>query len=189
MTDGVSLALELVLEEISAVEAQLNHEGQLAFQESRHKDAERLAKSGKQLQDFSKKLKILKDEWSSGIDIKTRERVKVDSNHEVKGNTKGSKTNLRITLENGRVIQRPTAAAAMVDAIEMLGVEQVIALGLRASDVPLIGTEISNKKHCRKGQKKLRKWLVCTHSNTISKKKLLEQIGEKLGQEIQVEII
>ena len=190
MTDGVSLALELVLEEISAVEAQLNLEGVLAFQKSRHKDAERLAKSGKQLQDFSKKLRALKDEWSSGIDIKTRERVKVDSNHhQVKDHTKGSKTNLRITLANGRVIQRPTAAAAMVDAIEMLGVEQVIALGLRASDVPLIGTKLSHKKHCRKGQKKLGKWLVCTHSNTVSKKKLLEKIGDELGQKIQVEII
>ena len=81
MTDGVNLALELVLEEISAVEAQLNQEGILAFQNSRHQDAERLAKSGKQLQDFSKKLRALKDEWSSGIDIKTRKRVKVDSSH------------------------------------------------------------------------------------------------------------
>jgi hypothetical protein len=189
MTDGVNLALELVLEEISAVEAQLIQEGMLAFQNSRHQDAERLAKSGKQLQDFSRKLGALKGEWSSGIDIKTRKRVKVDSSHQLMGHTKGDKTNLRITLANGRVIQRPTAVAAMVDAIEMLGVEQVIALGLRASDVPLIGTKKSEKKYCRKGQKKLGKWLVCTHSNTISKKKLLEQIGEKLGQEIQVEII
>ena len=189
MTDGVNLALELVLEEISAVEAQLNHEGMLAFQNSRHKDAERLAKSGKQLQDFWKKLSALKDEWSSGIDTNTRKRVKVDSKHQLKSHPKGPKTNLRITLANGRVIQRPTAAAAMVDAIEMLGVEQVIALGLRASDVPLIGTKISEKKHCRKGQKKLGKWLVCTHSNTITKKELLEKIGEKLGKEIQVEII
>ncbi len=189
MTDGVNSALELVLEEISAVEAQLNHEGMLAFQKSRHKDAERLAQSGKQLQDFSKKLKALKDEWSSGIDTKTRKRVKVDSSHQLKGHTKGAKTNLRITLANGRVIQRPTAAAAMIDAIDALGVEQVIALDLRASDVPLIGTKLSEKKHCRKGQKKLGKWLVCTHSNTISKKKLLEKIGEELGQKIQVVII
>lgn len=191
MIDGVSRALELVLEEISAVEAQLNHEGMLAFQNSRHKDAERLAKSGKQLQDFTKKLSALKDEWSSGIDTNTRKRVKVDSNHQLKSHPKGPKTNLRITLANGRVIQRPTAAAAMVDAIEMLGVEQVIALGLRASDVPLIGSKISEKKHCRKGQKKLGQWLVCTHShsNTIDKKKLLEKIGKKLGQEIQIEVI
>ncbi len=189
MTDGVNSALELVLEEISAVEAQLNHEGMLAFQKSRHQDAERLARSGKQLQDFSKKLRALKDEWSSGIDIKTRKRVKVDSSHQFKAHSKGPKTNLRITLAKGRVIQRPTAAAAMVDAIDMLGVEQVIALGLRASDVPLIGTKKSKKKYCRNGQKKLGKWLVSTHSNTISKKKQLEQIGEKLGQKIQVEII
>jgi hypothetical protein len=61
-------------------------------------DGVSLAKSGKQLQDFSKKLRALKDEWSSGIDIKTRKRVKVDSSHQLKVHTKGTKTNLRISL-------------------------------------------------------------------------------------------
>ncbi len=185
MTDGVNLALEIVLEEISAVEAQLNQEGMLAFQNSRHKDAESLARSGKQLQGFSKKLKALKDEWSSGIDIKTRKRVKVDSSHQLKVHTKGPKTNLRITLANGRVIQRPTAVAAMVDAIEKVGVDHVKALGLHVCTVPLVGTEKSKKYN----QTNLEKWLVCTHSSTIDKKKLLEKIAEKLGQEIQIEII
>jgi len=185
MTDGVNLALELVLEEISAVEGQLNQEGILAFQNSRHQDAERLAKSGKQLQDFSKKLRVLKDEWSSGIDIKTRKRVKVDSCHQLKGHTKGAKTNLRITLANGRVIQRPTAVAAMIDAVEKFGVDQVKALDLHVCGVPFVGTEKSEKYN----QTNLGKWLVCTHSSTIDKKKLLEKIGKKLGQEMQVEII
>lgn len=185
MTDGVNLALELVLEEISAVEAQLNHEGMLVFQNSRHKDAKSLARSGEQLQGFSKKLRALKDEWSSGIDIKTRKRVKVESSYQLKGHTKGPKTNLRITLANGRVIQRPTAVAAMVDAIEKFGVDHVKALGLHVCGVPLVGKEKSKKYN----QTNLGKWLVCTHSNTITKKELLEKIGEKLGKEIQVEII
>ena len=185
MTDGVNLALELVLDEINAVEAQLIHEGMAAFQNSRHQDAERLAKSGKQLQDFSKKLSALKDEWSSGIDIKTRKRVKVDSSRQLKNHTKGPKTNLRITLANGRVIQRPTAAAAMADAIEKFGVDHVKALDLHVCGVPLVGTEKSKKYN----QTNLGKWLVCTHSSTIEKKKLLEKMGKKLGQEMQVEII
>jgi len=185
MSDGVNLALELVLEEISAVEAQLNHEGMLAFQSSRHQDAERLAQSGKKLQDFSKKLNALKDEWLSGIDIKTRKRVKVDSSRQLKGHTKGPKTNLRITLSNGRVIQRPTAVAAMVDAIERFGVENVKALDLHVCGVPLVGTEKSEKY----SQASLGKFLVCTHTSTIDKKKMLDKIGKKLGQDIQVEII
>ena len=183
--DGVSLAFDLVLEEISAVEAQLNHEGMLAFQKSRHKDAERLAKSGKQLQAFSKKLAALKEEWSSGIDTQTKERVKVNPGHQSKPYTKKSKTNLRITMPNGRVVQRPTAAAAMVDAIELLGVAGVKALDLYVSGVPLVGTEESEKYN----QTKLEKWLVCTHSSTSNKKKLLGEIGEKLGQKMLVEIL
>lgn len=183
--DSVSLALDLVLEEISAVEAQLNHEGMLAFQKSRHEDAERLAKSGKQLQTFSKKLADLKEEWSSGIDIKTRERVKVNPNHQSKPHTKKPKTNLRITMANGRVVQRPTAAAAMVDAIELFGVTRVKALDLHVSGVPLVGKEKSEKYN----QTDLEDWLVCTHSSTSDKKKLLEKMGEKLGQKILVEIL
>jgi len=40
--DGVSVAFEMILEEIQSVEAQLNQEGASAFQQSRYKDADRL---------------------------------------------------------------------------------------------------------------------------------------------------
>ncbi len=92
--DGVSLALDLVLEEIAAVEAQLNHEGMTAFKNSSYQDAERLGEAGKQLQAFSKKLAVLKEEWTSGIDIKTRERVKVDPSYHMRPHKKGPRQNL-----------------------------------------------------------------------------------------------
>ena len=183
--DGVSISLDLVLEEIAAVEAQLIHEGQAAFQNSHYEDAKRITEAGMRLQGFSKKLAALKEEWTSGIDIKTRERVKVDPEYSVHLHTKGPKKNLRITMPNGRVVQRPTAAAALMDAIEMLGAEQVRALDLRVSGVPLVGT----KHHAKYTQKSLGKWLVCTHSNTVIKKTLLERIGKELNQAIQVEVI
>ena len=66
-------------------------------------------------------------------------------------------------MANGRVIQRPTAVAAMADAIEKFGVDLVKALELHVCGVPLVGTEKSEKYN----QTDLRKWLVCTHSSTI----------------------
>jgi len=143
--DGVSVALELVREEIAAVEAQLKHEGIAAFQSSRYADAERLSETGKQLELFAQKLSSLKEEWTSGIDITTRSRVKVDPSYHPQPHKKGPRKNLRITLPDGRVIQRPTAAAAMADAIEAFGAERVRGLGLKVSGVPLVCTERHEK--------------------------------------------
>lgn len=184
-SDGVQTALDIVSEEIRAVVAQLNREGGEAFKASRYEKADLLSKQGKQLQQFAKKLGTLRQEWETSIDDKARERVKVDSCYPKKPHAKGPKQNLRITLPNGRVIQRPTAAAALVDAIEALGLEKVRALDLHVTGVPLVGT----KKHDKYGQKQFGHWFVCTHSNTASKKTLLEKIGNKLHQPIQVELI
>ena len=183
--DGVNLALDLVLEEIGAVVAQLNYEGVEAFKGSHYQVADLLSAQGKQLKEFCKKLDTLKQEWKTAIDIKTRERVKVDPVYHLQTHTKGPKQNLRVTLPNGRVIQRPTAAAALVDAIDLLGVDQVCELDLRVSGVPLVGTQ----KHDTYSQKALGPWLVCTHSNTAAKKALLQRIGEKLNQTLQVDLI
>ena len=60
--DGVSVAFEMILEEIQAVEAQLNLEGASAFKESRYKDADRLSATGKQLSEFRGKLEALRKE-------------------------------------------------------------------------------------------------------------------------------
>jgi len=48
--DGVSISLQLLLEEIAVVEAQLNHEGQIAFQKSHYEDAKRVTEAGLRLQ-------------------------------------------------------------------------------------------------------------------------------------------
>jgi hypothetical protein len=183
--DGVNVAFEMILEEIEAVEAQLNQEGASAFQQSRYKDADRLSATGKKLREFRGKLETLRRECNAGIDSRTRERVKVEPAYHLASHTKGPKTNLRITLENGRVIQRPTAAKAMADAIEAMGVEKVKAIGLKVSGVPLVGTE----SHPKYGQLPVGRYLVCTHSNTRTKKEDLERVAKELSQKIRAEII
>ncbi len=183
--DSVSKSLDQVLEEIASVEAQLNHEGSAAFRKSHYQDAKRIMEAGMQLKIFSEKLAALKGEWSSGIDLKTRERVKVVPASPTYSHTKAPKRNLRITLSSGRVIQRPTAAAAFVDTIEILGVELVRALGFNECKIPLVST----KPYPKYAQKRLGQWLLCTHSSTDRKKLVLERIGKALHQPIHVELI
>lgn len=184
-TDSVSIALSLVREEIATVVVPLNHEGAEAFRASRYEDSRALSATGEELQKFATKFQALQEDWLSSIDKQTRERVKVDPAYQGQPHTKGPKTNLRIRLPDGRIVQRPTAAAAFVDVIEFLGVDQVQALGLKVSGVALVGTT----DHPAYGQKALGKWLICTHSNTEAKKQLLLRIAEQLGQDIRVDVI
>ncbi len=74
----------------------------------------------------------------------------------------------------------------MVDMIETVGAERVMKLGLNVySGVPLVGTT-KVKKYT---QASLGRFLVCTHSSTVDKKKMLVRLAQKLNQNIKVEII
>jgi len=184
-SDGVSTAFSIIMEEISAVAEQLNQEGANAFKNSKYSDVEKLSESGKALIAFKGKLKDLQKEWESGIDKSTRERVKIEPSYSIPTHSKSAKTNLRITMPSGRVIQRPTAAKALVDAIENLGIEKVKPLGHKVNGVDLI----SKHKHEKYGQNMCGEYYICTHSSTENKKKLLLKIGEALSEDLEVEII
>lgn len=183
--DSVKTALDLVGEEIAAVVAQLNREGSEAFKSSRYQEAERLSTQGKQLNKFSDHLLRLRDEWIATVESKTRERVKMSTDIYVDPQTKSPKKNLRITLPGGHVVQRSTAAAAFVETIDRLGVDEVRGLNLKVSGVPLVGTY----NHPTYGQSPLGRWLICTHSNTMAKKELLERIGKGLNKTIKVHLV
>ena len=184
-SDGVSTAFAIIMDEIAAVEAQLNSEGMNAFQNSEYANAKRLSESGKALGAFREKLEALRNEWGSGIDVATRERVKVEPTYTINRRSMSPKTVLRVTLPSGRVIQRPTAAQAMVDTIEVLGLSRVAALGYKLSGVDLV----SKSKHPRYGQTPLGKYYIFTHSSTDSKKHLLLEIAERLGQVLKIEVV
>ncbi len=180
--DGVGAALDLVSEEIAAVEAQLEAENQVAFKQKRFDDANALVESGRRLLDFRTKLDELQGAWRSGIDAKTRDRVKVEGYH-LAPHSKGPKTGLRVTMLDGRVIQRATAADTFADVIERLGLEKVRELGERANKLDLVGTSPSDKY----GQARRGKYLIVTHSNTKTKKATLERIAKKLGHAISID--
>ena len=183
--DGVSTAFDVILEEIAAVENQLAAEGASAFRDRRYDRADELSSSGKRLLTFREKLEQLRDEWKSGIDVETRRRVKVEPGYTIAPHSKAPKTGIRVTLATGRVIQRPTAAQTFTDIIEEMGFEAVRKLSLTVSGVPLVDTKQDDKySQARRGS-----YYVVTHSNTKTKKDLLEQIGKKLGKPVRIEIV
>ncbi len=184
-SDGVSTAFFIIMDEISAVEEQLKQEVINATQNSKYSDVQRLSETGKSIESFREKIKILRDEWNSGIDISTRKRVKVESGYTLKPHTKSVKTNLRVTMQNGRVIQQPSAAQAMVEAIEEFGIEKVRNLGHTVCGVDLV----SKSRHEKYNQNTTGDYFICTHSCTKNKQQLLLEIAESLGQKITVEIV
>lgn len=183
--DGVSIAFEVILEEMAAVESQLAVEGGQAFKSKRYDDATRLSESGKHLLAFQEKLEKLKSEWTSGIDAETRKRVNVEPGYTIASHTKGAKTNIKAMLDNGKVIQNRIAADTFVQVIEFFGIEAVRALSLTLNNAPLIDTKDSDKYPTSKSGR----YFIMRHSNTQEKKKLLQSIAQKLGKTIKVDVV
>lgn len=94
----------------------------------------------------------------------------------------GSK--LRVHL-NGRVIECPGAAETFARAIEAIGIERVARLGKVFSGIPLIGT---SKTTGYQQQFAIGEFYVCTHSNTQTKKRVLEEIAAELEVPLRMEI-
>ena len=59
--------------------------------------------------------------------------------------TKGAKSNLRITLPNGRIISHSTTVESLIEFILYVGIEKVEKVGLIRCKVPLISQNIDRK--------------------------------------------
>jgi hypothetical protein len=101
-------------------------------------------------------------------------------------NKHGRKTNLMVTFPNGTIIKNQFAYQTLIETIECIGEEQVANLHLKCNYEQLISL---NKQQAR-GLKQTKKgWWVITHSGTKVKKEFLDEISEKLGIGLKVEII
>lgn len=94
----------------------------------------------------------------------------------------GSK--LRVHL-NGKVIEYSDAAETFARSIEDIGIERVTRLGKVLSGIALIGT---SKATGYQQQFAIGKFYVCTHSNTQTKKRVLEEIAAEVGVQLRVEV-
>lgn len=100
--------------------------------------------------------------------------------------TKSAKTNLRVTLPNGKVIENRFAYETLQEVIMLAGVEKVRSIGIIQCGVPLISNtqdNFYNQKEITKGM------FLITHSSTGQKRQQIEKISETLGLGLKIEIV
>lgn len=187
-TDGVAAAFELIVEEIEAVASEIGTQGSKAFQDKAYDTAQQLGESGKSLQAFRTKVVDLLEEWQSGIDVKTRQRFSASrANRQPahRSHTKGPRTRLRVTFDDGTRLEEYFAADTFALALQRMGFDRVASLGITERNVPLGGDTKSDQY----GQRRIDGRYVCTHSSTPEKKATLEQIANKLRVGLRVESV
>lgn len=90
---------------------------------------------------------------------------------------------LRVTMEDGEVIERKIGLTTFIEVIEKLGIERVKDLNLIRNTIPLI----SNSKHPDVEQRQRGQYYVVSHITTEDKKRILDQIARKLEIDLKVE--
>lgn len=99
---------------------------------------------------------------------------------------KSTRTNLRVTFPDGRVIENRFAYETLQEVVVMAGPEKVRALGIIQNGVPLVSTTVDNFYI----QKELGSGLyLITHSSTNQKRKQIRAISEAFDLGLKVEII
>ena len=100
--------------------------------------------------------------------------------------SKSAKTNLRVTLPNGKVIENRFAYETLQEVVVLAGVEKVRTLGIVQCGVPLV----SNTQDNFYNQKEIGKGLyLITHSSTGQKRQQIEKISKAFGLNLKVEIV
>jgi hypothetical protein len=183
--DGVSIAFELITDELKRVADDISNQGAQAFKERRFDDAQRLSETGRNLDGFIEKLNNLLEEWQAGIDVNVRRKTHIDKFRNIRPRKKSKKTRLRVRFNSGKVIEEYFAADTFALAIKEMGFGKIETLGLSQEGLPLVGT----KKSSDYNQRQIDGKYVCVHSSTNRKKEILETIAGRLGIGLKVEII
>ncbi len=92
---------------------------------------------------------------------------------------------LRVTMDDGEVIERKKGLDTFFEVIEKLGIEHVKDLNLIRNTIPLISTS----KHPVREQRQLGQYYIVSRITTRDKKRILDQIAKKLEIDLKVEIV
>ncbi len=186
--DGVSVAFELISEEIESLAEGIAQEGSKAFKEKRYPDAQGLAETGENLLGFKTKVDQLLEEWENGFDQVTRTRTKIKTmpvKSKRTNHTKSKKTRLRVRFKDGMEMSEHLAADTFVDALTKIGLSEIEALGISVRGVPLVGDKRSNQYQ----QRRISGKYIITHSSTGEKADTLKDISKRLGLGLSVDIL
>lgn len=185
--DNVTTAFEIILEEIESVVTEVNSQGAAFLKDSEYPKAMVSIETGKKLDAFHKKLESLKGEWISGLDEPTRRQVNVETSINTRTITSGSKsakTRITVKFDDGTIISGAKAADTFAKAIKKLGLQRVIALGMKVNYFPLVSKERSEKY----AQTEIDGYLVMTHSSTEDKRDQLLKIAAALKEKLTIEV-
>lgn len=186
--DGVTIAFNLIIDEIEKRKKVLKEKGSKAFKLDDFKKVQTLGKHGDDLAIFLEKISDLQEEWNQNFEhaVICESADKSIARHESLYR-KSSKTILFIEFDDGTQINNPVAAKSFVAAIEKIGIEKVESLGISGiMGIPLITMRKSTRT---KQQHRLGNYYILTHSSTKGKKKLLDKIKIALNVNMEVRIV
>ena len=92
---------------------------------------------------------------------------------------------LRVTMDDGEVIERKNGLTTFIEVIDKLGVERVKDLNLIRNTIPLISTS----KDPTHAQHQLGEYYIVKHMSTKNKKRILDRIAKELQIDLEVEIV
>lgn len=187
-SDSVSVAFQLIMEEIGSVVGEVNAQGAAFMRNSEYEKAGAAIETGKKLAAFRIKLDSLKQEWIAGLDEQTRKQVQVAPAEVVRtiaSSPKSSKTVLVVKFPDGSVLYEAKAADTFAKALKKLGLQQVNALGLKVNNHSLISKQHSEQYT----QTPIDDYLVMTHSSTEAKREKLLEIASALKVKLTVDTV
>lgn len=186
--DSVTTAFEIILEEIASVVSAVNLQGADFLKNDEYPKAKAAMETGTRLHAFHQKLKLLKEEWGSGLDEPTRRQVNIEASVVTKtiaSGPKAPKTVLVVKFGDGTVLVGGNAAETFSNALKKFGLQRVIELGEKVYSFPLVSKQRSEKY----SQTKIDEYLVLTHSSTEDKRDRLLKIADVLKEKITVDIV
>jgi hypothetical protein len=183
--DGVTVAFDVIREELEAAANGVNIQGADFLKSGQYDEATILIESGRKMLAFRNKIEALKEEWLNGHDATTRSRVQIENVRSITSHNKAPKTGLSVTFPDGTEIHHQVAAETFAATLNKLGLERVRSLNKKVNGFPLVSNERSDKYD----QVKSDTLLVMTHSNTESKKRMLEEIAKELAVLLKVQIV
>jgi hypothetical protein len=187
-TDSVSIAFQIILEEIGTVVSEVNSQGAAFLRNGDYQKAEDVIASGKKLAAFKTKLDSLRQEWIAGLDEPTRAKVQVESNkttRTISSSHKSPKTILDVKFPDGTAIFEAVAADTFSKSLKKLGLQRVSQLGMKVCNHPLV----SKQKSANYSQTEIDGYLVMTHSNTEEKRRQLLEVASALDIRLSVDVV
>jgi hypothetical protein len=187
-TDSVSVAFQIILEEIGTVVSEVNSQGAAFLRNGDYQKAEDVIASGKKLAAFTTKLDALKQEWIAGLDEPTRAKVQVESNkvaRTISSSHKSPKTVLVVKFPDGAVLFEAVAADTFAKSLKKLGLQRVSEVGMKVCNHPLV----SKQRSASYNQTEIDGYLVMTHSNTEDKRRQLLEIASALKVGLSVDVV